>query len=177
MLEYQITCYLGVGANKGDRAENIRIALNMVSQSDGITLLNHSSVYETEPVGVSKQPDYYNCVAEIRTGLEPHQLLKAVKGIEYELGREPNTHLLPRPIDIDILLYGDLEVDSLDLMVPHSRLTKRAFVLVPLMEINSELIHPITRLPLKGYLEKIQPPQNIKKVIDAGQLFERTKEN
>jgi len=177
VLEYQITCYLGIGANKGDRAENIKTALDSISQRDGITLLKFSSVYETEPVGGSRQPDYYNCAVEIRTGLEPHQLLKTIKGIEYELGREPNTHLLPRPIDIDILLYGDLEVDSLDLMVPHSRLTKRAFVLVPLMELNSELIHPITRLPLKGYLDKIQPPQNIKKVIDAGQLFKRTEKN
>jgi len=177
VLEYQITCYLGLGANKGDRAENIRNALDIISQRDGITLLKYSSVYETEPIGVSNQPYYYNCVAEIRTGLEPHQLLKTLKSVEYELGREPNTHLLPRPIDIDILLYGDLEVDSLDLLIPHSRITKRAFVLVPLMELNSDLIHPITRLPLKGYLEKIKPPQNIKKVIDAGQLFERTQKN
>jgi 2-amino-4-hydroxy-6-hydroxymethyldihydropteridine diphosphokinase len=177
LLEYQITCYLGMGANKGDRAENIKIALNTISERPGLTLLRHSSIYESEPVGAGKQPDYYNCVAEIRTGLEPHLLLKMLKGVEYELGREPNTHLLPRPIDIDILLYGDLEVDSLDLMIPHSRLTKRAFVLIPLMELNSELIHPITRRLLKGYLESIQPPQKIKKVIDAGQLFERTKEN
>jgi 2-amino-4-hydroxy-6-hydroxymethyldihydropteridine diphosphokinase len=177
VLEYQITCYLGMGANKGDRAENIKVALDTISQRDGIMMLRYSSIYETEPVGTGKQPDYYNCVVEIRTSLEPHQLLKTIKGIEYELGREPNTHLLPRPIDIDILLYGDLEVDSLDLMIPHSRLTRRAFVLVPLMELNSELIHPITRLPLMGYLGKIQPPQNIKKVIDAGQLFERTEEN
>jgi 2-amino-4-hydroxy-6-hydroxymethyldihydropteridine diphosphokinase len=177
LLEYQITCYLGIGANKGDRAGNIKIALNTISSRPGLTLLRYSSIYESEPVGAGNQPDYYNCVAEIRTSLEPHLLLKMIKGIEYELGREPNTHLLPRPIDIDILLYGDLEVDSLDLMIPHSRLTKRAFVLIPLMELNPELIHPITRRLLKMYLDMIQPPQKIKKVIDAGQLFERTEKN
>jgi 2-amino-4-hydroxy-6-hydroxymethyldihydropteridine diphosphokinase len=177
LLEYQITCYLGLGANKGDKTANLRLALDTINKRAGITLLRQSSVYESVPVGVSRQPDFYNCVAEIRTGLEPHLLLKAIKGIEYELGREPNSHLLPRPIDIDILLYGDLEVDSLDLMIPHSRLTKRAFVLIPLLELNPELIHPISREPLKGYLDAIQPPQTVKKVMDAGQLFERTEEN
>jgi 2-amino-4-hydroxy-6-hydroxymethyldihydropteridine diphosphokinase len=177
MSEYETTCYLGLGANKGDRKDNIKTALTTLGDRPGISLVKYSSIYETEPVGVTRQPEFYNCVAEIMTAMEPHQLLKVLKGIEYELGRKPNTHLLPRPIDIDILLYGDMEVDSLDLMIPHSRLTRRAFVLIPLLEINPDALHPISRKSLKEYFNEIKPPQKVKKVIDAGELFERTEEN
>jgi 2-amino-4-hydroxy-6-hydroxymethyldihydropteridine diphosphokinase len=177
LFEYERTCYLGLGANKGDKKDNLVKALTVIGQKPGITLLRHSSIYQSEPIGVSRQPEFYNCVAEIRTVLEPHGLLHLVKNIEAELGREPNSHMLPRIIDIDILLFGDLEVDSLDLMIPHSRLTRRAFVLVPLLELNPELVHPVNLRPLKEFFDSITPPQKVRKVIDAGELFERTKES
>lgn len=173
MFDYERICYLGLGANKGDKKENLIKALDAINQKPGITLLRHSSVYESEPIGTSHQPDFYNCAAEIRTILEPHGLLHVAKSIEAELGREPNTHLLPRPIDIDILLFGDLEVDSLDLLIPHSRLTRRAFVLLPLLELNPDLIHPISFKPLKEYLAGVAP-QKVRKIIDAGELLART---
>jgi 2-amino-4-hydroxy-6-hydroxymethyldihydropteridine diphosphokinase len=177
VFDYERTCYLGLGSNKGDKRDNIAKALNALGQKPGITLLRHSSIYESEPVGVSRQPDFYNCVAEIRTVLEPHGLLHVAKAIEAELGREPNTHMLPRPIDIDILLFGDLELDSLDLMIPHSRLSRRTFVLMPLLELNPDLIHPVSLKPLKDFLTTIAPPQKVRKVIDAGELFARTEES
>ncbi len=136
--------------------------------------MNHSSIYLTEPVGSSRQHDFYNCAAQIKTSLSPHSLLKAVKMIEDDLGREPDSHFHPRPIDIDILLYGDMEVDSLDLRIPHSRLAKRAFVLIPLLELNPELIHPVSFKPLKEYLSEIDPPQKVERVFDAGEFFEST---
>lgn len=172
MFEYDRTCYLGLGANKGDKIENIKGAINALGQKPGIAVQRHSSIYETEAIGVTRQPDFYNCAAEIKTAIEPHLLLKIVKNIENDLGREPGTHMLPRPIDIDILLFGDLELDSLDLMIPHSRLTRRAFVLVPLLELDNELVHPVTLRPLKEYLDQIKPPQKIQKVLDAGNLFQ-----
>jgi 2-amino-4-hydroxy-6-hydroxymethyldihydropteridine diphosphokinase len=139
--------------------------------------VQYSSIYLTEPTGVSRQPDFYNCAAMIKTTLSPHSLLSTVKRVENELGREPDSHFLPRPIDIDILLYGDVEVDSLDLMIPHSRLSKRAFVLVPLLEINPDLIHPISFKPLREYIANIDPPQKVERVIDAGELFQSTQES
>lgn len=177
MVNEEHTAYLGLGSNLGNKKENIKKALTVLGKKPGITLLQYSSIYLTEPVGVSRQPDFYNCVAMIKTTLSPHSLLSAVKRIESELGREPDSHFLPRPIDIDILLYGDTEVDSLDLMIPHSRLSKRAFVLVPLLEINPDLIHPISFKPLREYLTDIDPPQKVERVIDAGELFQSTEES
>lgn len=164
--------YLGLGSNLGDRKANIKAALQRLHDYPGITLDKYSSIYLTEPIGVPRQPEYYNAVARIRTTLPPHSLLNAIKSIERELGRQPDTHFQARPIDIDILLYGELEIDSLDLIIPHSRLTGRAFVLIPLQEINPNLLHPVTFKRLEDYIKQIYPPQNVERVIDAGKLFE-----
>ncbi|MCP4583023.1 MAG: 2-amino-4-hydroxy-6-hydroxymethyldihydropteridine diphosphokinase [candidate division Zixibacteria bacterium] len=168
--------YLGLGANLGDRLENIKKALTLLNNKPGITLIRTSSLYLTEPIGVSRQPDFYNGVAEIKTTLSPQSLLKVVKAIEYDMGRQPDSHFQPRPIDIDILMYGDLEIDSLDLRVPHSRLDKRAFVLIPLLELNPDLLHPISFKPLKEYLAKIDDSQKVERVIDAGDITEQSEE-
>lgn len=128
----EITVYLGLGSNLGDRKENIKAALEMLERHPQINLIRYSSVYLTEAIDNIYQPDFYNCAAIVKTALSPPALFKAVKAIEYAIGREPNSHFQPRPIDIDILLYGDLEIDLLDLVIPHARLTKRTFVLLPL---------------------------------------------
>jgi 2-amino-4-hydroxy-6-hydroxymethyldihydropteridine diphosphokinase len=170
------TAYLGLGSNLGDKKENIKNALTLLGEEPGITILQYSSIYSTKPIGASRQSDFYNCAVKIKTTLSPQSLLKAVKNIETEMGREPDSHFQPRPIDIDILLYGNIEINSLDLMIPHSRLPARAFVLVPLLEINPELIHPISFKPLKEYLAEISPPQKAERVIDAGELFQSAEE-
>ncbi len=176
MFNEEHTAYLGLGSNLGDKKENIKNALTILGKKPGITLLQYSSIYLTEPAGTSRQPDFYNCAAKIKTTLSPQSLLKAIKSIETVMGREPGSHFQPRPIDIDILLYGNIEINSLDLMIPHSRLPTRAFVLVPLLEIDPGLIHPISFKPLKEYLAEINPPQKAEKVIDAGELFQSTEE-
>ncbi len=177
MFETDRTAYLGLGSNLGDKKENIKKALKILEKKPGITLIKYSSVYLTEPVGASRQDDFYNCAVEIKTTLSPQSLLKAVKMIEFAMGREPDSHFQPRPIDIDILLYGDLEVDTLELMIPHSRLSSRSFVLIPLLEINPDQIHPISFKPLKEYLAEIDPPQKVERIIDAGKLFESAEED
>ena len=177
MQKPEITAYLGIGSNLGDKKGNIKKALIMLQRNPDIKLINHSSVYLTEPFGVSRQPDFYNCAVMIKTMLPPHSLLSSIQIIEYDMGREPNSHLQPRPIDIDILLYGELGLDSLDLMIPHSRLTKRSFVLVPLLEITPDLVHPMSFRLLKEYLVEIDPPQKIERIIDAGELFRTAKED
>ncbi len=171
MFEHGRSCFIGLGTNKGDKKQNIINAITILGQQDGIDVIRHSSIYLTEPIGVTYQPEFYNCVVEIKTTHDPHTLLRIIKEIEASLGREPGTHLLPRPIDIDILLYGGLELDSLDLRIPHSRLTVRAFVLVPLLELDAGLIHPVSRKSLSEYLAEIKPPQKVQKVIDAAKLF------
>jgi 2-amino-4-hydroxy-6-hydroxymethyldihydropteridine diphosphokinase len=93
-----------------------------------------SSVYETDPVG-PPQADFLNAVCEVETSLEPHELYQTLKAIEQELGRKPGPRWGPRPIDLDLLLYGDEVIDEPELKVPHKELTNRAFVMIPLAEI------------------------------------------
>ena len=176
-MKLEITAYLGLGSNQGDREANLRESLDRLDNTEGIKLSRHSSIYLTEPVGVSRQTDFYNAAAEIKTTLSPHDLLSEVKKIEYGMGREPNNHFRPRPIDIDILLYGDSEIDTLDLLIPHSRLARRAFVLIPLLEINPDITHPTSFRSLKEYLDEIGGSQKVERVINAGDFTGKLSES
>ena len=134
------TVYLGLGANLGDRKANMRAALTAMSSAIRVTAV--SSLYETEPLG-PPQPMYYNAAAEIETELAPAALLAILWTIERNLGRKPiRERDAPRPIDLDILLYGALRLDSSRLTLPHPRLGERGFVLVPLAEIAGGVTHP-----------------------------------
>ena len=135
-----ITAYLGLGSNLGERKQNLAQALKLMSPH--LVVEQVSSIYETEPVGYENQPLFLNAVCRVSTKLSPQQLLRLAKEIEAKLGRVPSFSNAPRPIDIDILLYGDEVVDSQELTIPHPRLVERAFVLVPLAEIAPDLIHP-----------------------------------
>ncbi len=132
--------YLGLGTNLGDRIANLREALSALEQH--VAVANKSSVYESLPQGVGEQPLYLNMVVEVSTTLTPHALLAAVKAVESARGRAPHSHNLPRPIDIDILMYGECVVSEEDLTIPHPALHERAFVLVPLEEIAALHMHP-----------------------------------
>ena len=134
------TVYLGLGANVGDRKANMRAALDALSH--GVRILSVSSLYETEAIG-PPQRSYYNAVAAIEPGVAPAALLAMLWTIERKLGREPMRERdAPRPIDLDILLYGALKLESSRLTIPHPRLAERAFVLVPLAEIAGGVTHP-----------------------------------
>lgn len=130
--------FLGLGSNLGCRESNLYLAVRRLEES-GIRLVRASSIYETEPFGRTDQPLFLNTVVEVRTDLEPEELLKAVKAIENLLGRRPGPRWGPRSIDIDILLYDDLRLQSKELVIPHRGLSERAFVLVPLQEIAPEV--------------------------------------
>ncbi len=136
-----VAVYLGLGSNMGNRQENLNRALDFLSQR--LRIEQVSSVCDTEPVGNTEQPRFLNLVCQVATGLEPLALLTLVKGIESKLGRLPDTSNRPRPIDIDILFYGDQVIDTPKLVIPHPRLTERAFVLVPLVKIAPDLVHPV----------------------------------
>jgi len=133
--------YLCLGSNLGDREENLRQALTLLSVK--VNLEEVSSVYETEPVGYKEQPLFLNLVCRITTNLPPDELLHFAKDIETRMGRVSSGQVnSPRPIDIDILFYDNKIMETQDLTIPHPRLKDRAFVLIPLNEIAPDLVHP-----------------------------------
>jgi 2-amino-4-hydroxy-6-hydroxymethyldihydropteridine diphosphokinase len=135
--------YLGLGSNVGDREANLRDARTALGRA-GVEVLASSSLYETAPQGeLLDQPDFLNACLRIRTALGPEQLLDVCKAVERELGRAPGgVRHGPRPIDIDLLLLGDLEHSSERLTLPHREVTSRRFVVEPLLELDPELTLP-----------------------------------
>ena len=135
--------YLGLGSNEGDRLGHLRAAREALGGAK-VHVLASSSVYETEPQGeVTDQPDFLNAVLEVETELGPEELLDACKGVERELGRRPGgPRHGPRPIDVDVLLLGDLEHRSERLTLPHPEVLSRRFVLEPLLELDAALHLP-----------------------------------
>lgn len=135
--------YLGLGSNVGDRREHLRAAVRLLADH-GVEVEAASSVYETEPVGeILDQPDFLNVVVRVRTALEPIELLDLCKAIEVERGRVlGGLRHGPRPLDVDVLVLGDVELDSERLTLPHPQVTARRFVLVPLLELDPELNLP-----------------------------------
>ena len=136
-----VTVYFGLGSNMGNRHENLERALAFLAQRMAVEKV--SLVYDTEPVGNQDQPHFLNQVCRVTTWLAPAELLALVKAIESKLGRTGGSGE-PRPIDIDILLYGDQVIDTPRLVIPHPRLAERAFVLIPLAEIGPDLVHPVS---------------------------------
>jgi len=128
----------------GDRAGQLRRALQALAALPRLTVVGVSSLYETEPSGELNQPLFLNAVVEIKTDLAPLELLNAAKDIEGELGRVPSYRWGPRSIDIDIVLWGELTLQSECLTIPHERFRERAFVLMPLAELASHAIDPVT---------------------------------
>jgi len=135
--------YLGLGSNVGDTRANLRAAIDALRER-GVEVLAESSLYETAPQGeILDQPDFLNAAIEIETDLGPEELLDVCKEVERELGREQNRpRHSPRPIDVDLLLLGDIEYSSDRLTLPHAEVTSRRFVLEPLLELDPDLALP-----------------------------------
>jgi 2-amino-4-hydroxy-6-hydroxymethyldihydropteridine diphosphokinase len=138
------TAYLSLGSNLGDRAGNLRRAVELLASPD-ILIMRTSSLYETEPQDLHQQPWFLNQVVEIETRYFPMQLLGRIQSIEREMGRRRTVAKGPRVIDIDIILFGNFIIETPRLQVPHPRMPARRFVLEPLAELVPELRHPITR--------------------------------
>jgi 2-amino-4-hydroxy-6-hydroxymethyldihydropteridine diphosphokinase len=155
--------YLGLGSNVGDREAHIRRAIKELGEA--VEVLASSSLYETEPVGeVLDQPDFLNAAVRIRTGLSPFELLRLCKGIELEMGRATDgPRHGPRPIDIDLLLLGEIELSSDRLDLPHREVTSRRFVLEPLLELDPKLSLP-DGTELRSALEALGPGQRVRLV-------------
>jgi 2-amino-4-hydroxy-6-hydroxymethyldihydropteridine diphosphokinase len=129
-----VRAYVGIGSNLAEPALNVRRALEALAEVG--TVLRASSLYRTTPWGVTGQPDYVNAVVQIETALRPRALLDALKDLETRLGRTPAERWAARVIDFDILTYGDERVRDERLQIPHARMFERAFVLVPLAELD-----------------------------------------
>jgi 2-amino-4-hydroxy-6-hydroxymethyldihydropteridine diphosphokinase len=134
------TTYLSLGSNIGDRLANLRTALSSLAPS--VMIQAQSSIYETEPWGYSEQPTFLNQVIKGGTELAPQELLEFLKKIEVSMGRQETFRFGPRLIDLDILFYDHVKLDTPTLTIPHPRITERAFVLVPLAEIAADLSLP-----------------------------------
>jgi 2-amino-4-hydroxy-6-hydroxymethyldihydropteridine diphosphokinase len=141
--------FLSLGTNLGDREENLIRCLETLGAVEELEIIRISSIYETDPIGVTEQPDFLNMVVEIITSLSPMELLHTVKNIEKKLGRKETFRWGPRLIDIDILAYKNLILEENELFIPHQRLAERLFVLVPLKEIAPFFRHPKTKKPVK----------------------------
>ena len=133
--------YLALGSNMGDRLATLQRAVDLLDARSGIDVVRSSRVYETEPVG-PPQPPYLNAVIEVRTDLEPRELLKECLAVEAELGRVRAERWGPRTIDVDVLTYDEREVAEPDLQIPHPRMHERAFVLIPLSDLAADPMLP-----------------------------------
>ena len=145
--------YLALGTNLGDRLANLRAAI--ASLPPAVTVLAESPVYETPPWGLTDQPAFLNMAFKGETRLSPLALLAHLKHLETELGRVPAVRYGPRLIDMDILFYDDLVLDTPELTLPHPRLHERAFALVPLADLEPDLVHPVLGKPVRELLAAV----------------------
>lgn len=148
--------YVGLGANLGDREAMLRSALELLEAEPGIELVAVSKLRDTDPVGIADQPRFLNAAAAVETDLSPRELLDRLLGIERRLGRtREGPRFGPRTIDLDLLLYGDEQIDEPGLEVPHPRLHERLFALEPLADLDPDLVVP-GRGPLADIVAGLQ---------------------
>ncbi len=156
--------YLSLGSNVGDRAANLRTAINRVSSLGDVMAV--SSFYETEPVEFAAQPWFLNCAVELDTEKMPKQLLAGVLDIEREMGRRRVQKKGPRTLDIDILLFGNSIIQTKGLTIPHPAMHERRFVLEPLAEIAPEARHPVIKRTVRELRDALPPGQAVRRASD-----------
>jgi 2-amino-4-hydroxy-6-hydroxymethyldihydropteridine diphosphokinase len=156
-----VICYIGIGSNLGDALQNCKHAVESLSYIEGVTLIQTSSFYKTEPVGLEEQNYFVNTVAEIKTKLIVRDLWEALQKIEKSMGRERGAKGGPRIIDLDLLFYGNDIIQDAGLTVPHPELHKRRFVLEPLNEIASYFIHPAFGISVRGLKSRLKDNKTV----------------
>lgn len=150
-------CFIGLGSNLGESCDRLRLAIADLDALPGTRVLAASSLYRSAPVGYLDQPDFVNAVAKISTTKTPGQLLAALLGIERSHGRERTFCNAPRTLDMDLLLYDDQQIDEPELSVPHPQMHLRAFVLLPLLEIEPDCEIPVigsARLAMQNCIDQ-----------------------
>lgn len=151
--------FIGLGSNVGDRLRLISEAVRRLGTVEGIRVTQLAPIIESAPLGGPPQGPYLNTVAELDTALEPRNLLILLKQIERQLGRPAGgPRWGPRPIDLDVLLYGDRIIEEPDLQVPHPRLHERWFVLAPLSQLAPDAVHPVLRQSVADLFHRLPAP-------------------
>ena len=150
------TAYISVGSNLGRKLENCRRGISALTGCDNCRLIGQSLVYQTEPVDYRDQDWFVNYVVKINTNLDPFSLLKKIKSIEQGAGRTRETvRFGPRVLDLDIILFDAMVVNTLKLVIPHPRMHKRRFVLKPICDIDPDIIHPGFYRTMRSLLEDL----------------------
>ena len=165
-MSQKARAFIGAGANLGEPVRQIRQAKDALQKSPGVRLGAVSSLYRTQPVGPIAQPPFVNAVFSLEYGMSPHDLLALLLSVEEKMGRIRRERWGPRVIDLDLLFYGAMVISEQGLEVPHPRLHERRFVLIPLVEIAPDVVHPVLKksafdllaaLPAEGpWVEKLQ---------------------
>lgn len=153
--------YVGLGSNLNDRTKNLNEATSIIEEASGIEILKRSRVYQTEPVGPKDQPDFLNAALEIETALSSLELLDFLQGVERKMGRERKKKWGARNIDLDLLLYDDEIKNSAKLTLPHPRMHLRKFVLMPLVEIARDKLHPTFKKTMTKLLEDLKEDSKV----------------
>lgn len=161
------TAYIGIGSNLGDRVGQCESAITEILKTDQNKLLAKSSFFKTKPLGYTSQDWFVNGVIKIETELEPLRLLRALKRIESRLGRQETFRWGPRTIDLDILFFDEKEIRTEELQIPHPRLQERQFVLIPLAEIDRDLIHPVLKKSIGELLDDMKEDQGVEKIQNS----------
>ena len=156
--------YIGIGSNLGDKADQCEKAISEILKVDRHKLLAKSSFFKTQPMGYISQDWFVNGVIKIETNLEPIDLLRTLKTIESNLGRLKTFRWGPRLIDLDILFFDEREIQTEELQVPHPLIHERQFVLIPLVEIDPGLIHPVLGKTVQELLENFKQDQGVEKL-------------
>jgi len=153
-----------MGSNVGDKLANIRTAFNEIEKSDSCSIENVSSIYETLPLGEIKQENFLNAVIKIKSKFLLKDLFLFLKSIENKTGRIQRERWGPRELDLDILFYNDIVYNKNELIIPHSGIIERDFVLVPLIEIEPNLIHPVLKTEVSELLKRLKKKNILNKI-------------
>ncbi len=156
--------FVGIGSNIGNSTENCLSSVERLKEDRRVKLLARSSLYTTSPVSSIRQGDFVNCAVSILWEGSPVELLHILNRIEHEMGRVREVKDGPRVIDLDILLFGALILETPRLTIPHPELHKRKFAIIPCIEIDPNLVHPVFKRPLKDFLAEIGDEQRIEKL-------------
>ena len=158
------TAYLCLGSNQGDRIGFIQQAASLIKMNDGVSVVTTSSFYESEPWGMESDVWFVNAVMQINTELDPYALLATLKLIEKQLGRTSKTvngEYSDRNIDIDIIFYENENINDEDLVIPHAYFHKRAFMIVPMLEIAQDFVHPVFNKTVSKLYDELENPEMV----------------
>ncbi|MBS3787824.1 2-amino-4-hydroxy-6-hydroxymethyldihydropteridine diphosphokinase [Candidatus Bipolaricaulota bacterium] len=158
-----VKAFIGLGSNLGNRERNIDNSLRLLDEREGLELTARASNYETEPVGPT-QPWFINTAVKVETSSPPEDILAACKEIEKRIGRADSLKWGPRLVDLDLLLVNGYVLEDQELTLPHPQMEERRFVLLPLLELEPDLVHPKLQTPIKELLPKLEEDKKVIKL-------------